>query len=186
MTAPLVTVLIASLVASPVPVTAHGRTIHEVIDREAGRLAVTAQHEDTEQQWADVRKLKPGTKLIVTTGGLQKESAVFVRADESHVVIRPRGISGEKAIARTGVHQINELITTTSTEGPLIGATVGLAVGVLSFLALTLSDTPCGDSDCTGRNTLRWSLVAGLPTAGGVLGYHATRHTTQRIVYRVP
>jgi len=79
--------LIASLVGSVVPVAAHDRIastdgpIASAVTRAAIRLAGDPQAEIADPNWSRVRKIAPGTELIVTARGTPPATRYFVAAD---------------------------------------------------------------------------------------------------------
>jgi hypothetical protein len=84
--------LITSLIASAVPVVAQ-QNIREVgpitrsITPEAARFATVQQSNPVDSQWSRVRKLAPGTELIVTVQGAPLANRYFVAGDESDLTV---------------------------------------------------------------------------------------------------
>src|SRR5436190_23526300 len=84
--------------------------IHDAMAREAHRVALSAD-QGADDEWAEVRALKPGTKLVITTRGSPPRPILFGRADESHVVVFALSKLGpEETIDRRNLVQINEVI----------------------------------------------------------------------------
>ena len=67
--------------------------------------------------------------------------------------------------------------------GAVIGAAGGLVLGYVS--AVHLANKQCHGS-CGDEKALMALSLVGLPIAGGLLGYHAGRQTTQEVIYREP
>ena len=85
--------LILCLMTSTRPVAAQNRMestpgpIARTIAREAARLAVDPQAGSADVEWSRVRKLAPGTEIIVTVGDSQPGGRYVVRADESGLAV---------------------------------------------------------------------------------------------------
>jgi hypothetical protein len=89
-------------------------------------------------------------------------------------------------IARRDIGEISKLATVN--RGAAAGGAIGGALGgvFVGFrFAQYLAYSPCHGS-CTKNETLMMLSLAGIPVAGGVLGYLATRHKGPVIVYRGP
>jgi hypothetical protein len=84
--------LITSLIASAVPVAAQQNRqevgpITRSITREAARFATVQQSNPVDSQWSRVRKLAPGTELIVIVKGAQRPNRYFVVEIESDLTV---------------------------------------------------------------------------------------------------
>jgi hypothetical protein len=85
--------LIGCLVTSTLPVAAQDRMesapgpIARAIAREAVRLTVDPRAGSADVEWSRVRKLAPGTEIIVTVEGSQPGGRYVVRADESDLTV---------------------------------------------------------------------------------------------------
>jgi len=152
--------------------------------REARRLILTAQDTEQDRQWAVIRTLRPGTPIVIATDVFTNARVLFSNADASTLTIRLSQSGSEQTIARAAIREIDVITTTSSVHGPVIGAVGGFLAGMYAFAGIALSDKPCGD--CTVEKVGAWSLLLGLPIGGAVLGYQATRRTTQKVLYRAP
>jgi hypothetical protein len=63
------------------------------------------------------------------------------------------------------------------------GAAAGVLLGLASFMGLAFKQ--CGGS-CSDEELLMGASLFGFPVLGGSLGYWATRHEVERVVYRAP
>jgi hypothetical protein len=70
-----------------------------------------------------------------------------------------------------------------SVVGAVIGASGGLLLGLVSTAHLAFKQ--CGGS-CKDEKALIALSLAGLPVAGGFLGYYARRSPTQGVLYQAP
>ena len=83
--------LVTSLIGSAVPIAAQQNIpvagpITRSITREAARFAAQ-QDEPVDSEWSRVRKLAPGTELIVTVQSAQIANRYFVAGDESGLTV---------------------------------------------------------------------------------------------------
>ena len=83
--------LVISLIGSALPVAAQQNTptvspIARSITREAARFA-TVQQSTLDSEWSRVRKLAPGSELIVTVKGSPPAQRYFVAGDESDLTV---------------------------------------------------------------------------------------------------
>lgn len=144
---------------------------------EAVRLAVESQDSD-DVEWLHVRKLAAGTKIIVTVKGSQPVERYFMQADESHCTVSVTASrEGVAEIARTDIIEIKDRVIH---RGSFRDAGIGAGLGAAVASALILK-TNAG----YGVTRARFTLV-GLSFGGGVLGYYASSHTTEHIIYHAP
>src|SRR5438876_3645065 len=86
--------LIVSLIGSALPATAQERLdepasgpIARTVGREAARLVASQPDEPADQDWSDVRKLRPGTEIVVTAKGSPPVNRYFVTGDDSDLTL---------------------------------------------------------------------------------------------------
>lgn len=90
-------------------------------------------------------------------------------------------------IARTDVLEIRVIRTRGSTRGAVIGTGAGLLLGVTTMLGIGFNKCTTAQGGCHGAwGPLMGLAVVGFPVAGGVLGYRASSHKTEDVIYRAP
>ena len=97
--------LVTSLIGSALPVAAQQHTpmpgpIARSITREATRFATVEQSKPVDSEWSRVRKLAPGTELIVIVKGSQPSNRYFVAGDESDLTVLNVGAPSLPTAAR--------------------------------------------------------------------------------------
>jgi hypothetical protein len=181
----------------PVPAAAHDAPpgpIAGAISREAARLVANqdtaASEADSEQQdtltlsdWSRVRRLAPGTRMIVTVNGERPIPWKFRTADASQLTVHD-ATGHEEMIARSDVAEIETLVIRGSKVGAIVGAVGGAFLGTLiaEHLAFTVRCQP----SCGGVEALIWLSAIGIPVAAGLGGYYASVESTARVIYRAP
>ncbi len=180
----------------PVPAAAHEASsgpIAGTIPREAARLiaeGADASAPDAEQrdtltlsEWSRVRRLSPGTKMIITVKGEQPYRWMFVTADESQLTVHD-STGQEGTIARNDVAVIETFAIRGSKTAAIAGAAVGAFFGIGFAIGLALN-TPCKPS-CGGVEARMALLAIGIPVAAGFAGYYASGEPAARVIYRAP
>jgi len=181
----------------PFPVAAHEASsgpIAAAIPLEASRLIASQDaapsEPDAEQpatltpsDWFRVRKLRPGTKMIVTVKGERPIPWKFRTADASQLTVHD-ATGHEETIARSDVAEIETLAIRGSKVGAIVGAVGGAFLGTLiaEHLAFTVRCQP----SCGGVEALIWLSAIGIPVAAGLGGYYASVESTARVIYRAP
>ena len=181
--------------------------ITRAISREAGRVAAV-QREPVDPDWSRVRKLEPGTEIMVTATGSQpgKRSLYFQSADESGLtVLADLASHNWERISRSDVIAIVERRTLPShswikrhpaATGLLVGLGSGAVfnltplIGLRTNLGVFSPLPPCRDGNddpglCLLVGLTSAGIGAGLGAAiGAVVG--ASRDKTQDVIYRAP
>src|SRR5437867_11778883 len=103
--------LVTSLIGSALPVAAQQHTpmpgpIARSITREATRFATVQQSKPVDSEWSRVRKLAPGTELIVIVKGSQPSNRYFVAGGGSDLAVLDVGASWLPARARDGLRDL--------------------------------------------------------------------------------
>jgi hypothetical protein len=136
--------------------------------------------------WNAVLQLKPGADITITTRGalLAAERRVVATDDDSIVVSNPATPQmPHERIARADVL----MVSTVRKRGSRIGAAAGVAAGFLLGYGLAIgiaTENPCGSS-CRDEEMLVGLSLVGLPTAGGLIGYHGFKRTVPTVIYRI-
>ena len=143
------------------------------IAREVGRLG-TAQQPDAPAEsggrqrahsdWSRVRRLKPGTQLVLIVNSAPQVVRSLVSSDEATLtVLNPAESLAPITIARTEIAEVRTLpskhVGRYAWRGALIGAAIGAAVGGVA--AGTDNSLCCGDQGM---------LVGAGAGAGGIYG----------------
>lgn len=152
------------------------------LNREHPALPVQAKRD----LGALVREYADSVSLAFTPGGLRYKSVV-VKQDGVFVDGALIAATGEiiERRPRTDVVEISNLaVRRGSRVLGAAGAVAGLAAGLRIAYGILLSDEPCGT--CRDEKIMATAAVVGMPIAGGVLGYHAHRHTVRTVIYLRP
>jgi hypothetical protein len=149
----------------------------KVFTRNAIARAVSGLAVDTQTpagagaDWSEVRKLPPGTQITISVSGRPLKTYEFVQADETSLTAIDRAAPG-RPTQRIQRDQITEISRLPERRRAIISALIGAGAG--AFLAvgtsISLATRDCG-GDCTDEKVLIGVSLAGMPTAGGFLGY---------------
>ena len=150
-----------------------------------GNAATAGQTENRSTSWSRVIGLAPETKVLVEVRGAAAASRIFVRADESELIVKTPELPD--VLQRLPRQDIVAIKTPPRRHGSKIGAAIGAAGGfVLGYAAaVQLAYKQCNGS-CSDEKALMALSLVGLPIAGGWLGYQANPRTTQEVIYRAP
>ncbi len=124
----------------------------------------------------DVAVHNPERLVALQKGGAHEQGRVRIGRDGLFVDDRRIAAFDEvlETIPRSSVSQIEgPVVERGSVGGSVLGAFLGFSVGVVPALG--------GASE-----GVAWLLLAGSVAAGGYLGHHWSRHTTDGLVYRAP
>jgi hypothetical protein len=143
--------------------------------REASRLANLTPATEEPIGWTKVRALAPGRQVIVTTDeGLT--SGAFVEAGSSTLSVATDGVT--KVVEAGDV----QLVTSISRRGSAAAAAVGAIGGV--FAAPFVVYAIAGQSRAAYLTA--WTVLIGLPIAGGVGAWYGTSRMTEEVIFRRP
>ena len=135
----------------------------------------------SDADWSRVRRLEPGTEIVVTISGAAAARAFFVSADESTLTLRklqqstvatPRADVVQVAVTRRGRGFWGH-------AGPVGGYFVGAFAG--GFATGLACQAVRGASRCDSGAFLLGMVGGGL--AGGTYGFHAARRETEEVIY---
>ena len=145
-------------------------------------VSAVVQSEDRKYGWSGVTGLAPGTKILVEVRGGLAASRIFVKADDSELIVRDLDV-----LQRIPRPDIVAITMPPQRRGSLIGAAIGAGGGfILGFAsAVHFAYKQCNGSCSDEKAFMALSLV-GFPVAGGLLGYQVNARTTQRVIYRAP
>jgi hypothetical protein len=190
LSAPIAPLLLAILFTTSLHAQSAGplmRAVHEAswLESARGNVGAAVQTEDRSKSWSRVIGLAPGTKILVEVRSAAAATRVFVRADESELIVKAPELSD--VLQRLSRQDIVAIKTTPRRHGSKIGAAIGAAGGfVLGYAAaVQLAFKQCNGS-CSDEKALMALSLVGLPIAGGWLGYQANSRTTQDVIYRAP
>jgi hypothetical protein len=155
---------------------------------EAGKQAETASPAETLTQgasegWEVLRLLTPGTEVSVETAGNSGMRWHFVAASDREVSLRTWSGPTQERFLREDIVRVRVRRTTHRAAHQAFvaaGVTLGLVFGVRS--AAHFAYSPCGGS-CTDEATLMVLSLAGLPVAGGVLGWQLSAVHHWQLIY---
>lgn len=150
------------------------------VARAVGGMAAEAAR-SPQGDWARVVALTPGTEVTVSMNRDPAVSGTLVSAGSDGLTLRTAG--GDRLFDRAGVVQVTRTHRSRGSKlGAVIGAGAGAFAGVVAALNLGLKD--CG-GDCSDEKTMMGVSLAGMPLAGGLLGYYAfPGRPRQDTVYR--
>lgn len=106
--------LVISLIGSALPAAAQQNTpmpdqVARSITREAARFAGVQQRAPLDSEWSRVRRLAPGTELVVIVEGAQPANRYFVAGDESELTVLN---VGNPALPNTARNVLRDLTST--------------------------------------------------------------------------
>ena len=133
----------------------------------------------SQSDWARVERLRPGTQIAVVVDAKSDVRGELLSSDGTGLTVRTTGGSTDR-IARSDVGEVRDLTKRGSKRNAIIGAGAGAFVGYVMAVNFALRD--CGGS-CDDERVLVGVSLVGVPTAGGLLGYHLFK-TGNRVVYR--
>jgi hypothetical protein len=139
-------------------------------------LTVAALPPGTARTLREMAASEPARLAALQRGGALQQDRVRIGRDGVFTDDRRIAAFDElvETIPRSQVSQIEgPVVARGSVGGSVIGAWLGFAVGVVPALG--------GVSE-----GVAWLLLAGSVAAGGFLGYHWSRRTTDGLVYRAP
>jgi hypothetical protein len=167
--------------ASEIFVTRQGsqpRSRHFVAADESSMIAlnleVAALPAEAARTLRDMAAHNPERLVALQKGGAHEQGRIRIGRDGLFVDERRIAAFDEvlETIPRSSVSQIEgPVVVRGSVAGSVIGAWLGFSVGVVPALG--------GASE-----GVAWLLLAGSVAAGGFLGHHWSRHTTDGLVYR--
>jgi hypothetical protein len=181
--------LIVCLVTSTLPVGAQDRMestpgpIARGIAREAARLTVDQRTGSADAEWSRVRKLAPGTEIIVTIQGSPPAGRHVVRVDESSLTLSNGQVV--EPVARNDVAEIKTRKRGRGVWGHL-GPLGGYFVGAISggYIVGLGCQAVEGRDRCDTGAFLAGGLMGGI--AGGLYGFRAARRETEQVIYLAP
>jgi hypothetical protein len=154
--------------------------IARAIAREAARLTVDQPTSSADAEWSRIRKLAPGSKIIVTLQGAQPLERRVVRVDESSLTLSNGRVVEQ--VARNDVAEIKTLKKGRGVWGHL-GPLGGYFVGALSggyAVGLTCQAVQ-GRDRCDSGAFLLGALMGGI--SGGLYGFSAAGRETEEVIY---
>jgi hypothetical protein len=150
------------------------------IDLEAARLAALPPAQDREEAgWSAVRRMDPGTTVLVTTTGALLEGRL-VSVDAAAISVDRSG--GVQRVRREDVIMVERHIRRGSALAAGLAVAGGLWLG--SVLAVGMAfDVRC-QPHCGGVETAMFAAVVGTPIAAGYGAWRATSHIADEVLYR--
>jgi hypothetical protein len=167
--------------ASPALRTVIGATDDRLLAMNLAHPAITAT------VWSILRAMAArGTAdfLMIQSGGTFSSKGVRIGRDG--VFVEGAKIAELSAIVETHARDDVRLVTRSKRNRmALVGAATGTAVGFVAgvYVALRLVFKYCGDS-CVDEKVGIGLALAGLPAAGGILGYMAAKRDLTEVIYR--
>ena len=162
--------LVTSLIATAVPVAA----------RDTSPLATVQQSNPVDSQWSRVRKLAPGSEIIVTIEGAQPVERRVVRVDESSLTL-----SNGQVVERVARNDVAEIKTVRKGRGVWghLGPLGGYFVGALSggYGVGLACQAVQGRNQCDSGAFLLGTLMGGI--SGGLYGFSVARRETEEVIY---
>ena len=136
-------------------------------------------------EWTRVRRLAPGTKIVMTIRGLQPSERFVVEAGESHLSVLSAGGRGVESFGRDDVAEIMIRKKGGGVWGRL-GAVGGYFVGGMAggYISGFACQAAIGRQRCDTGAFLRGGLVGGL--VGGGYGFRAAKREVEEVIYRAP
>jgi hypothetical protein len=181
--------LIVCLVTSTLPLEAQDRMpstagpIARGIAREAARLTVDQTASSDDAEWSRVRKLAPGSEIIVTierAQPVQRRVVRVVRVDESSLTL-----SNGQVVERVARNDVAEIKTVKKGRGVWghLGPLGGYFVGALSggYAVGLACQAVQGRNRCDSGAFLLGALMGGI--SGGLYGLSAARRETEEVIY---
>jgi len=123
--------------------------------------------------WAAVEGLTPAATVVVIVDA-RTQSGQFVSADAAQVTIRT-AFGQTEITLRDRIKEVRTRTRDGSVGGAILGAVGGAVIGIR--LAVHLGYTVRCQPSCGGVGATMVLSAAGLPIAGGVLGYRGLVHT---------
>jgi hypothetical protein len=178
--------LIVCLVTSTLPLEAQDRMepttgpIARGIAREAARLTGDQAVSSADAEWSRVRKLTPGTEIIVTIGGARPVPRHVVGVDDSSLTLSNGRVV--EHVARNDVAEIKTLKRGRGVWGHL-GPLGGYFVGAFSggYTVGLACQAVQGRDRCDTGAFLLGALMGGV--SGGLYGLSAARRETEEVIY---
>jgi hypothetical protein len=129
--------------------------------------------------WGRVQRLKPDSRIVVTTLERESFSGRLVAAGPDGVTVRTMG--EDRAFPRAEVLEVVHLRTRSNVA--LVAAAAAVGVVISSAFVYACGQEP---ASCAGVGSGALVFVVGAPVVFGGAAHRATRKETATVVYRRP